>query len=72
MIIRMLEKLDNFGDLIGVLAPHLHERIRFFPATKHRELEAPPRGGRRRHLGQWCTGRIMRLERTRIRLGRSV
>ena len=39
MIIRMLEKLDNFGDLTGVLSPHLHERIRFFPTAKHRELE---------------------------------
>jgi photolyase PhrII len=34
MTIRMLEKLDDFGDVIRLLAPHLRERVRFFPANK--------------------------------------
>jgi hypothetical protein len=39
MIVRMLEKLDNFGDLCSVLASHLQERVRFFPCTKPRLVE---------------------------------
>ncbi|MCU0712462.1 MAG: NAD(P)-binding protein [Pirellula sp.] len=47
----MLEKLDNFGDVIRLLPPHLHERVRFFPAGQKGIQNAEESGEKKETLG---------------------
>ncbi len=42
MIIKMLEKFDDFGDVIRLLPSHLRERVRVFPFEAQRPNSWPP------------------------------